>query len=77
MDKSMNGNMSEYFEHLDSKIVEDYNETVKCFEEFEPAIAIVEVGKSSEGLFSIQKYSNQKSNFILNSSKLSLQVQFY
>ena len=52
MDKSMNENMTDYFEHLDSKLVEDFNETVKCFKRFQPAIAIVEVGKSSQGVFS-------------------------
>ena len=50
VDKPMDENMTYYFEHLDSKIVEDFNETVKCFKEFEPAIAIVEVGKSSQGM---------------------------
>ena len=53
MDVPMDGNMSEYFEHLDSKMVKDYNETVKCFKKFEVAIAIIDVGKSSQGLLSI------------------------
>ena len=53
MDKSIDGNMSEYFKHLPTKVVKDYNETVKCFEEFQAAIAIVEVGQTSQGSFSI------------------------
>ena len=52
MDKSMNGNVSEYLKHLPAKIVENYNETVKCFERFQAAIAVVEVGKASEGSLS-------------------------
>ena len=55
MNKTMVGNMSEYFEHMDPKIVEEYNRTVKCFKEFKPAIAIINVGKATEGLCS--KYS--------------------
>jgi hypothetical protein len=39
----------DHFEHLDPKIVDDFDETVECFKEFKPAIAIVEVGKSSQG----------------------------
>ena len=50
MDKSIDGNMSE---HLPAKVVKDYNETVKCFEEFQAAIAIVGVGQASQGSFSI------------------------
>lgn len=47
----MDGNMS-YFEHLNPKDVEDYNETVKCFKDFEPAIAIIETGDASQGFYS-------------------------
>lgn len=53
MDKSIDGNMSEYFKHLPTKVVKDYNETVKCFEEFQAAIAIVRVSQASQGSFSI------------------------
>ena len=59
MDKSMSGNMSEYLKHFPSKVVEDYNETVRCFEKFQAAIAVVEVGKASEGSLACQIFASR------------------
>ena len=37
--------------HLNDEDVHDYTNTVKCYKEFEPTIAIVKVDNNERGLF--------------------------